>query len=125
MPTYGKGKPYTRTDPVPTQLNLARFREKLSELFTVFTNHIIPTWFLANCKSELQKCRSARSSILFVTSDFAENVKVIRKHELGEQFFHRIEILVFGAVASYFVTKEGQQELSSHQRSYIVSCDYR
>ena len=123
--TYGKGKPYTRIDPVTTQLSLDKFMEKLRELFLEYTHHIIPSWFLTNTKQELQKCRSARRNILFVTTDFAENIQVIRKYELADQFFHRIEILLFGAVASFVVMKGGEEEPSSHEHSYIVSCDYR
>ena len=44
---------------------------------------------------------------------------------MADQFFHRIEILLFGAIASFVVKKEGEEEPSSHQHSYMVSCDYR
>ena len=63
---------------------------------------------------------------MFITSDFAENVLVIRKYELADQFFHRIEILLFGAVASFVKAgEEGDQEPTLHQSSYMVSSDYR
>ena len=123
--TYGKGKPYTSIDPVTTQLSLDKFMEKLRELFLEYTHHIIPSWFLTNTKQELQKCRRTRSNILFVTTDFAENIHVIREYELAYRFFHQIEILLFGTVASFVVMKGGEEEPSSHEHSYVVSCDYR
>ena len=92
-----------------------------------------------------------RSLVLFVTTDFAENILVIRKHELADQYFHRIEILLFGAVVSFVVKAPCEEEekdresvgggifcqagdcgndfedqsLALHQRSYMVSSDYR
>ena len=75
---------------------------------------------------ELQKCCIERSENLFITSDFAENVQVIRKHELSDQFFHRIEILLFGAVTSMVEKlEEGSDELVPFQSSYMVCSDYR
>ena len=92
-----------------------------------------------------------RGLVLFFTTDFAENILLIRKHELADQYFHRIEILLFGAVVSFVVVlpvgeeaggggagvqEEGGVEESSerqrddhglglHQRSYMVSSDFR
>ena len=75
-------------------------------------------------KHELQKCRDSRASTLFITSDFAENILIVRKYELSDQYFHCIEILLYGAVASYVKT-EGLGEPVLHQSSYMVSSDYR
>ena len=59
-------------------------------------------------------------------TDFAENILVVRKHELADQFFHRIEILLFGAVASYVMLDENNdQEPTLHKSSYMVYSDYR
>ena len=94
------------------------------QLFQEFSSHIIPSWFLTNTKQELQKCCSSRATTLFITSDFAENVVVVRKYEVSDQYFHRVEILLWGAVASYVVT-ESNEELVLRQESYMVSSDYR
>ena len=51
---------------------------------------------------ELMRPLKRRQLILFFTTDFAENVLVIRKHELSEQYY-KIDILLFGAVASFVV----------------------
>ena len=111
-------------EPVHTSLTIPEFREKFSILFQQFSRHIVPSWFLTNTKLELQKCCSGRASTLFITTDFAENVVVVRKYELSDQYFHRVEILLWGAVTSYMVTS-GDGEPSICQFSYMVSSDYR
>ena len=87
--TYGKGKDYTRIEPVKIQLTFAEFVERFKRLFGEFAHHIVISWYLANCKLELQMCRPSRSNIMFIVSDFAENVVVVRKYELSDQYFHR------------------------------------
>ena len=72
-------------DPVKCQLSFSQFQQKFGHLFEEFSHHIVPSWYLTNVKLELQKCRDARASILFIPSDFAENVLIIRKYELSEQ----------------------------------------
>ena len=124
METYGKGKAYTRIDIVHTIVTTTEFRQKFQQLFHEFSRHIVPSWFLTNTKLELQKCHASRSRTMFITSDFAENVLIIRKHELAEQFFHRVEILLFGAVVSYITTSDESDQVL-HHASYIVSSDYR
>ena len=58
-------------------------------------------WFLTNTKVEMMRPLPRRSLSLICTTDFAENILVIRKRELSEQYFHRVEILLFGAVVSF------------------------
>ena len=126
MQTFGKGKPYTWIELVYSSLSIEEFRRRFGHLFHEYSRHIIPSWFLSNTKFELQKYHSSRSSTLFITTDFAENILVVRKHELADQFFHRIEILLFGAVASYVMLDENDdQEPTLHKSSYMVSSDYR
>ena len=48
--------------------------------------------------------------------DCTENILVIRKQELSEQYFHRVEILLFGAVVSFMVkvpSGEDNKEINS------------
>ena len=121
----GNGKSFTRVDPIKEELPLQEFIEKFSKQFKEYSRHIVVSWFLTNTKNQIQKLSSARENILFVTSDFAENVTVIRKYELADQYFHRIEILLFGAVVSYITPGNEEQDPQLHQRSYMVSSDYR
>ena len=154
--THGKGKAYTRIEPVVTTLSWAAFWTKFGVLVNEFSQHIVTAWFLTNTKVEMIRPLERRSLALFFTTDFAENILVVRKHELADQYFHRIEILLFGAVVCFVEkipdgedggskksadqdvigaaigSQAGDQESTSensnltlHQRSYMVSSDYR
>ena len=131
--TYGKGKAYSRIEPVTDLVSLQEFRKRFCQLFTNYSHHIIDSWFLTNTKLELQRPRLARSEILFVISDFVKNVTVLQKHDLSEQYFHRVEILLFGAVVSLIRHTEadsseaGRVPLNSqlNQTSYMISSNYR
>ena len=68
-----------------------------------FAHHIVVAWFLKNLKVEIMRPLPRRSLSLISTTDFPENILVIRKQELSEQYFHRVEILLFGAVVSFLV----------------------
>ena len=95
--------------------------------FNAFARHIIASWHLTNTKLEIMKPLECRQSIMFVVTDFAENVLVICKHELADQYFHRAEILLFGSVISFMVKPldgaAGDSRL--YTVSYMVSSHYR
>ena len=124
METYRKGKAYTRVESISTELSIPHFMASFEKLFQEFSSHTIPSWFLTNTKLELQTYSSSHTTTLFITTDFAENVVVVRKYEVSDQYFHGVEILLWGAVASYVVTKS-DEELVLRQESYMVSSDYR
>ena len=56
-----------------------------------------------------------------VISDFAENVKILDKHETGDQFFHQREIALFGTTVTV-VAEDGQ---GTETTSYLTSSAYR
>ena len=103
METHGKGKPFTRVEPVVTSLVWEDFITKFAVIFNDFARHIIVAWFLTNSKVEMMRPLPRRSLSLICTTDFAENILAIRKRELSEQYFHRVKILLFGAVVSFVV----------------------
>ena len=116
METHGKGKPFTRVEPVVTSLVWEDFITKFVVIFNDFAPHIIVAWFLTNSKVEMMRPLPRRSLSLICTTDFAENILVIRKRELSEQYFHRVEILLFGAVVSFVVkvpSGEDDKEINS------------
>ena len=47
-----------------------------------------------------------------------------RKYELAEQHFHKIKILLFGAVVS-IIEENDDGEIIMHQYSYMISSHYR
>ena len=130
--THGKGKQYTRVEGVPSLLTIGEFRDKFGLHFTNFCRHIVPSWFLTNTKGEMMLPLERRSQSIFIVSDFAENVTVVRKKEVADQYFHRPEILLFGAVSSVVLPPEPEQgaavsqaDLKLHSSSHLVSSDFR
>ena len=133
--THGKGKEYTRVEPVFSLHDTSEFRTKFEYLFNKYACHIVPAWYLMNTKVEMMKPIERRKHILCIVTDFAENILVIRKHELAEQYFHRAEILLFGGIASFMVPnphvpattdiESGRSEAQLYQFSHLVSLDYR
>ena len=122
--TYNKGAAYSRVEPVTSELSIEEFKLKFGQLFKEYSHHLVVAWFLANTKGELQKQSLGRIHILFVTTDFAENVVARRKYELADQHFHQIGILLFGAVFSLVVTDDNGDPIL-RQMSFMVSSDYR
>ena len=55
METYGKGKSYTRVEPVKKELQLQEFIEKFKQQFKEYSRHIVISWFLSNTKTKIQK----------------------------------------------------------------------
>ena len=122
--TYGKGKKYQRTEQVETEHTLEDFKKKFGVLFHNYSCHIIPAWFLSNTKMEIMRPLPRRPGLLFTVSDFAEIVGALNKYELGEQHYHKTEILLFGVVFSLAETDD-KGEVVLHQHSIMVSSDYR
>ena len=56
------------------------------------------------------------------TSDFGENILIIGKHETGDQFFHRLEVCLFGTVST--LPKSGDQT-KTDTVSNIITSDYK
>ena len=100
------------------------FRAKFSKVFEEFSRHIVQSWFLSNTKHEIMRPLLRRLCLMFSTTDFAENVVAHRKYELADQYFHKIEILLFGAVVS-FVAVDENGDLKMEQYSFMISSDYR
>ena len=122
-------------------VTIEEFKNKFYEDFAEFSEHITVSWYLSNTKGELEKMMDRRLHNLNVTSDFAENVVALLNHELSEQHFHKVEILLHGSLTSFIVEEEGESEMrvgpdgdivrmrtQSHKletTSYMVSSDYR
>ena len=107
-----------------TEYVFEEYRKKFAEVIQEFSRHIIPAWYLSNTKREIMRPLQRRLSLMFCTTDFAENIVAHRKYELAEQHFHKIEILLFGAVVS-IIEENDEGEMIMHQYSYMISSDYR
>ena len=124
--TYGKGKPYTRTEKVETELSLSEFRALFQDEFTKYAHHIVAAWFLRSTKLELFKPSQERKSVLTIVSDFGEAYLVVKKHETSDQFFKRPEVSIHGSVCTFLVPDQvgdSNETLKDYNMSCIVSSD--
>ena len=60
--------------------------------FAKYSEHIISAWFLRSTKIEAMSAKTQLQHCAIVTSDFGENILVVRKHETSDQFFHRMQV---------------------------------
>ena len=90
--TYGKGKPYKRTEKVVTDYPFEKFEELLKEEFNRFGEHTLSYWFLRSTKIEAFAPSEARSTTATITADFGEAIQIVGKHETSDQFYHRPEV---------------------------------
>lgn len=96
-----------------------RYRED----FLNYGEHIVASWFLRATKLELLSQVNSRQHVLVINSDFGENILVVSKHETSDQFFHRLEICLFGSVC--LLARPEDENVKSYDVSYIVTSDYK
>ena len=88
----------------------------------MYSEHIIPAWFLRATKLELMGAQSQLRHLATCTSDFGENILIKSKHETGDQYFHRLEVCLFGSV----ITLPSPLDLTKTETvSCIVTSDYK
>ena len=122
--TFGKGKPYTRTDKIENEMDLSEFLSSAKEEFTEFGHHIVAAWFLRSTKLEVFSVSHRRASILTIVSDFGEAYLVESKHETSDQFFKRREVNLHGSVCDFMVPSlENPENLEEYSMSFIISSD--
>ena len=139
---FGKGKPYKTLVKVATPLDyyqfLHQFRlfsvlsdklcsQKLNSNtsraeFSSYAEHIVAAWFLRSTKLELLNKQSQLRHFITMISDFGENILVTRKNETSDQFFHRLQICLFGTVC---ILPSSLDENKTETVSHIITSDYK
>ena len=107
-----------------TLMSAKDFTIQFTVKFREYIEHVISHWFLRSTKLEIWKPSEERKNILTFVTDFAENISVVAKKELGSQYFHRPEIMCFGAVADMTV-EDGEGGFRNIKFSYIVTSDFK
>ena len=111
------GETAVNSNNFPSSLQNISFRAE----FSLYSEHIIVAWFLRATKLELMGMQSQLPHLGIFTSDFGENILVKSKHETGDQFFHRLEVCLFGTVS----TMPSSAVLTTTETvSNIVTSDY-
>ena len=92
--TYGKGKPFTRTEKIVTDYTLDEFMDRSRTEFIHYGEHTLSSWLLRSTKLEAFAPSKARSATVTITSDFGEAIQIVGKQETSDQFYHRPEVCV-------------------------------
>ena len=138
--TYNKGKPYSTIEKVETPMDYLQFMQKLRlfcinsfivkdswtqitrEEFSSYAEHIVTAWFLRSTKLELLDKQSGLQQFLTLVSDFGENILVTRKHETADQYFHRMQICLFGTVCTL---PSSLDETKKETVSHMITSNYK
>ena len=112
---------------VETEMSLTNFITTFVDNFGNFSQHTLEAWYLNSVKRAAFSTKYQPSSVLNCVSDFAQNLKVDKKEEVSEEYFHKTQIALFGTVTS--ITKQIRSEdgtitlKEKHTLSQITSSD--
>ena len=90
--------------------------------FSSYAEHIVVAWFLRATKLELMGGHCQLRHFGICTSDFGENILIKSKHETGDQYFHRLEVCLFGTVSSL---PRSDDLTKTETVSSIITSDYK
>ena len=79
-------------------------------------------WFLRSTKLELLSKQGSLLNLITFVSDFGENILLPRKHEVADQFFHRLQTCLFGTVCTLPSSEDQGKTVTV---SNIVTSDYK
>ena len=102
---------------------LQTFNKYFRNEFHSFAEHIVASWFLRSTKLELFGAKESKQHILIITSDFGENILLVSKHETADQFFHRLEVCLFGSVC--VLTGQEDDKPKDYGFTCIITSDYK
>ena len=91
-------KPFKRMDQVKEEMTFECFVEKFKRNFKDFSIHKVEAWYLSTVKNYSCSPDNQVQGLLHSTSDFAQNLKLSRKHETSEEYFHKHQIALFASV---------------------------
>ena len=102
-------------------MELASFLEKFRDAFPGYVEHVVLSWYLRNAKSEAFALATMPTHMASLVADFAQNIQVVKRWEVAEEYFHRPEIALHGILSGMRSACDGKH----HQTSHITTCDYR
>ena len=104
-----------------TDMSLSFFRNRLSAEFPKYVEHLVIAWYLGNAKAEGCSDKYMPKHMMWMISDFAQNIEVVKRYETAEEYYKRPEIALHGTVSGMISAQDGKL----HQISHAVSSDFR
>ena len=92
--------------------------------FKSFANHKLEAWYLNTVKNYACNVDTQHPQTLFSVSNFAQNLKLSKKQEISEEYFHKKQISIFATV-SCVKTFEDENMSLQHSVLQITSSDVK
>ena len=112
---------FYRTDKIVTDMSLSMFLESFSSSFPKYVEHLVIGWYLRNAKAEGFSERCMPNHMMWMISDFAQNIQVVKRYETAEEYYKRPEVALHGTVSGMISVQDGKL----HEISHVASSDYR
>ena len=90
---------------VITELPVAEFIRQFVSNFPSYSQHKIESWYINTVKNAGTSSTGQLPNTLICVSDFAQNVKLLSKHETSEEYFHKTQISIHATVSTVNVPK--------------------
>ena len=112
-------KTYKKMEQIRSDVSLEEFHNKFFADFEAYAEHKVVAWHLNNLKVYASTASTQNPQNMVCISDFAQNLKLSKKQETSEEYFHKTQVALFATVTT--VKSESQQ----HTLSQITSSDVK
>ena len=99
-------------------------KKKTKRSFKSYAKHKLEAWHLRNVKNVASQPASQQPGTLVSVSDFAQNLKLSRKQETSEEYFHKTQIAIYGTVSNVKNSDTNTTDIQ-HSLSQITSSDVK
>ena len=114
--------PFTKMEEKIKEKPFLDFLEAYKENFEAYGKHKTEAWLLNTSKNVCSDKRNQPGNMMYMVSDFAQNLKLDKKNETSEEYFHKKQIAIFASVSTVNI-KESEHEGEQHTISQITSSD--
>ena len=117
-------KAYKKMECIRQDTSFGMFVTKFKKGFESYSKQKLEAWFLNTVKNIGSSNASQVPEVLFSVSDFAQNLKLSKKQETSEEYFHKTQITIFGTVSCLNVPSS-ENVYEQHSFSQITSSDVK
>ena len=112
-------KTYKKMEQIKSDVSLEEFHTQFFTDFESYAEHKVVAWLLNNLIVYASTASTQNSQNMVCISDFAQNLKLSKKQETSEEYFHKKQVALFDTVTT--VKSESHQ----HTLSQITSSDVK
>ena len=110
-------KIYKKMDKIKEDMTFDNFLQQFISDFSSYSGHKIVAWLLNNLMNFGPSHYNQNSKNMVCVSDFAQNVKLSKKHEVSEEYSHKTQIAVFGTVSTVMEASKQHKQNKGRKRA--------